>query len=203
MKKNLFIASVFLFTISLFIGCSSNDSDNNDIANSGNLFLKINISGTEYNDTEGGFYGFSDRANCNNNGDLFLQSVGQIETSKIFVQCFFLHFENNIDFSDKTKNIATNSGITDKNEVYPGNDVDVCGLNNDFSIIFEDKVSNKYLSFKPNTTKKHTITKVTQVSEDTTSRDLIVEGNFEAVFLNGNTEIPVKGSYRTEIEVLK
>ena len=101
------------------------------------------------------------------------------------------------------KNIITNSRLTDKNDIYSGTDVNVCNLNNDFSIIYEDKLSNKYLSLKPNTAKKHTITKVTQVSENTTSRILIVEGGFEAIFLSGSTEIPIKGSYRTEIEVLK
>ena len=81
MKKNLFIVSIVLSTMLLFIGCSSNDSDNKESSKGGELFLKINVNGTDYNDYEGSVYGFSNGANCNNNGDLFLQSVGQIETS--------------------------------------------------------------------------------------------------------------------------
>ena len=125
----------FLLTLVsiIFSGCSS-EENNND---SDNLFLKINVSGTEYN-SDGLFgTGFSGEENCLNNGDLFLQYVGQIETSNFFIECDFVHFENGIDFENTQKNNVNITRITDINDLYEMNfSEDVCSRNNDFSLVF-------------------------------------------------------------------
>lgn len=196
--KKLFL--LLIFPSLIFMGCSSNDeSSNND-----DLFLNITINETNYNSDGMLSTGFSGEQNCDNNGDLFLQYVGQIENSNLFVECNFVHFENTIDFDNPQKNIRANTRLTDINDSYEFNyGEDTCSKNNDFSITFEDKVTDTFLRLKPNTAKTHTITNVRFVSEDASSKFYIIEGNFNATFLSGTTSIPVNGNYRIKIEVYK
>lgn len=198
MRKILFfLLALPLFT---FTGCSSDESS----SSGDDLFLEININGTNYN-SEGLFStGFGGEENCDNNGDLFLQYVGDVENSNLYVECNFVHFENGIDFENPAKNIATNTRVTDINDVWEVNyGEDICSKNNDFSIIFEDKVNDTFLRLKPNTTKTHNITNVRFVSEDASAKFYIIEGNFSATFLNGSNDVPVSGRYRIKIEVYK
>jgi len=193
--KKLIIA----LSLTLLFGCSSDSNSPND-----NLFLNINIAGTTYPGDGIGFFGFSDEENCLNNGGLFLLNVGQVENSSIFIDCYLVSYENDIDFNDPSKNVITNSRITDINDLFEFSfNEDVCSLNNDFSIIYEDKLTNELLRFKPGAPKNHTVTNVQFISEDETSKFYIVEGNFSATFLKGNTDVPVSGNYRTKIDVFK
>ena len=197
MKKGFYLLLVIVST--LFLGCSSDNNSPTD-----DLFLKINVSGTEYN-SDGLFAtGFGGEQNCSNNGNLFLQYVGQIENSNLFLECNFVHFENGIDFENTQKNIVTNTRLTDINDLWEANyNQDVCSKNNDLSIVFKNKLNNTFLRLKPNTTKTHIITNVRYVSEDATSKFYIIEGNFNAMFLNGNIDVPINGNYRIKIEVYK
>lgn len=195
MKKILIIT---ILAISI-LGCSSDSNSSNN-----NLFLNINIAGTNYS-SEGMFStGYGGEENCLNNGNLFLQYVGQVENSSFFIECEFVHFENVIDFDNPQKNIVTNTRLTDINDLWEANyGEDVCSKNNDFSIIYEDKVSNEFLRLKPNSAMNHTITNVAFSSEDATSKFYIIEGTFSATFLKGNIDVPVNGNYRIKIETLK
>lgn len=195
MKKILIIT---ILAISI-LGCSSDSNSSNN-----NLFLNINIGGTNYS-SEGMFStGYGGEENCLNNGNLFLQYVGQVENSSLFIECDFVHFENAIDFDNPQKNILTNTRLTDINDLWEANfGEDVCSKNNDFSIIYEDKVSNEFLRLKPNSAKNHTITSVIFSSEDATSKFYIIEGTFSATFLKGNIDVPINGNYRIKIETLK
>lgn len=195
MKKIITLA----FAVSIIIGCSSDSNSSND-----NLFLNITVNGTNYN-SEGLFStGYSGEENCSNNGDLFLQYVGQVENSSFFIECSFVHFENLIDYSNTQKNVVTNTRVTDINDLWEVNfNENTCSKNNDFSIIFEDKASNEFLRLKPNSPKNHTITNVQMSSEDATSKFYTITGTFNAIFLKGNLELPVSGNYRIKIEVYK
>ena len=94
MKKILIIT---ILAISI-LGCSSDSNSSNN-----NLFLNINIGGTNYS-SEGMFStGYGGEENCLNNGNLFLQYVGQVENSSFFIECEFVHFENVIDFDNPQK----------------------------------------------------------------------------------------------------
>lgn len=194
---------IFLLTLMsiIFIGCSSEEEENN---NSNNLFLKINVGGQQY-EAEGLFFtGFSGEQNCLSNGDLFLQYVGQIETSNMFIECNFVHFENLIDYTDNQKNVVTSTRMTDINDLYEINfSEDVCSRNNDFSLVFEDKVTNQFLRFKPNTPKSHTITNIAYTNETASEKFYIVEGNFNCIFIKNNIDVPISGNYRIKIGVLK
>lgn len=194
--KKILIITILAFTI---LGCSSDSNSPNN-----NLFLNINIGGTNYS-SEGMFStGYGGEENCLNNGNLFLQYVGQVENSSFFIECEFVHFENVIDFDNPQKNINTNARLTDINDLWEANyGEDVCSKNNDFSIIYEDKVSNEFLRLKPNSAMNHTITSAEFSSEDATSKFYIIEGTFSATFLKGNTDVPVNGNYRIKIETLK
>jgi hypothetical protein len=195
MKKILIITILAITTL----GCSSDSNSSNN-----NLFLNINIGGTNYS-SEGMFStGYGGEENCLNNGDLFLQYAGDVENSSFFIECEFVHFENAIDFDNPQKNIISSTRLTDINDLYEANyGEDACSLNNDFSIIYEDKVSNEFLRLIPNSAMNHTITNVVFSSEDATSKFYIIEGTFSATFLKGNTDVPVNGNYRIKIETLK
>lgn len=196
-KISCFLVSLALYTL---IGCSSESNSSEDE----DLFLKINVNNTEFNSVGLFASGFSGEQNCSSNGDLFLQYVGQVENSNLFIECNFIHFENGIDFENPQKNIVTNTRLTDINDIYEFNyGEDACSVNNDFSISFEDKVNDTFLRLKPNTAKTHTITNVRFVSEDASSKFYIIEGNFNATFLSGTSSIPVNGNYRIKVEVYK
>jgi hypothetical protein len=195
MKKVFYF--LLIITSTFFLGCSSEDNSPID-----DLFLKINVNGTEFNSVGLFATGFGGEQNCSNNGDLFLQYVGQVENSNLFIECNFVHFENGIDFENLQKNIVTSTRLTDINDLWEANyNENVCSKNNDFSIVFEDKINDSFLRLKPNTPKTHTITDVRLVSEDATAKFYIIEGNFNATFLNGSTDIPIYGNYRIKIEV--
>lgn len=198
MKKGFIFLMVLVSTF--FLSCSSDDNSSND----DDLFLKINVNGTEFNSVGLFSTGFGGEQNCSNNGVLFLQYVGQVENSNMFIECNFVHFENDFDFDDPQKNIVTNTRLTDVNDLWEANyNEDVCSINNDFSIVFEDKLNDTFLRLKPNTTKTHTITNVNLASDDATSKFYIIEGNFSAIFLKGTTDVPINGNYRIKIEVYK
>jgi hypothetical protein len=196
----IFVCSIFLV---LFGSCSSSDENKPEE----DLFLKINISGTTFNSE--GLYatGFAGQNNCSNTGDLFLQYVGEVENSALYVEVNLAHFENLNDYANAQKNNILTTRIIDTNSIWTlstdGIDSDFCNLNNDLSIIYEDKKTNTYLNLKPNSQSTHKITKVDFVSEDSQSKFYIIEGNFDCVFLNKNNDIPVSGNYRIKIEVLK
>jgi hypothetical protein len=197
MKKIIFLA----LAISTLLGCSSDSNNSDSNSSSNNLFLNINIAGTNFN-SEYLNLDFGGEENCLNNGTLVLQKVGTVENSSVFVDCYLVFFENLIDFSDPQKNIVTNTRMTDINDLWEANfSQDVCSKNNDFSIIYEDKISGDLLRFKPNAPKNHTITNVQFNSEDATSKFYIVEGNFNATFLKGSSDVPMSGNYRIKIEV--
>ena len=80
---------MLIITSTFFLGCSSEDNSPID-----DLFLKINVNGTEFNSVGLFATGFGGEQNCSNNGDLFLQYVGQVENSNLFIECNFVHFEN-------------------------------------------------------------------------------------------------------------
>ncbi|CAA9203516.1 hypothetical protein FLA105534_04696 [Flavobacterium bizetiae] len=203
--KLLVKISVCSLILILFGSCSS--SDENDSNSNEDLFLKINISGTTFNSE--GLYatGFGSQDNCSNTGDLFLQYVGEVENSALYVEVSLAHFENLDDYANAQKNNILTTRITDTNSVWTfstdGIDSDFCNLNNDLSIVYEDKKTNTYLNLKPNSQSTHKITKVDFVSEDSQSKFYIIEGNFTCTFINKNTDVPVSGNYRIKIEVLK
>jgi len=199
------LAKISLFSLILMVfgSCSSSDENNS----SEDLFLNINISGTNFNSE--GLYatGFAGQNNCSDNGDLFLQYIGEVENSALYVEVNLAHFENLNDYANAQKNNIIATRITDTNSVWTfstdGIDSDFCNLNNDLSIIYEDKKTSTYLNLKPNSQSTHKITKVEFVSEDSQSKFYIIEGNFNCTFLNKNSDVPVSGSYRIKIEVLK
>ncbi|SNR24952.1 hypothetical protein [Flavobacterium sp. ov086] len=199
------LTKIFFCAFLMIISYSCTSSDEDKLSD--NLFLQINVSGKNY--TSEGLYstGFSGQENCLDNGDLFLQYVGEVENSSLFIEVSFAHFENLIDYSNTQKNNILNTRTVDTNSVWAfstdGIDSDFCNLNNDLSIVYEDKSTDTYLHLKPNAQSIHKITKVDFLSEDSEAKYYIVEGNFNCTFLNKNIDVPVSGNYRIKIEVLK
>lgn len=196
MKKILILA----FALALLMGCSDSSSSSSQSTQ----FMRININGTEYYKVIGdGYFLIEDRPNCANNGPLTSMGVDQIETSNFFVEVDFTHFSNAINFENNQQNTISNSRLRDDNSVWSGPFANVCDLNNDLTIIYEKQPSYERLYLKPNTTASHNITNVVFESEDSTSKTYKVEGNFNATFLNGNSELPINGNYRILVDVLK
>lgn len=199
MKKIITLA----FAISILLGCSSSSSGGSSDSQE-TYFTRININGTEYYEESLVYLEQTNIPNCSNNGELTLTILNQVETSTFFAEIGFTHFSNVIDFDDSQKNILTNTIFKDDNSLYGGlTNPNICERNNDFSIILEKKPSNQKLNLKPNTIPTHTITNISLISQDAASKIYKVEGNFNAIYLNGTSDMPVFGNYRVEIEVLK
>ena len=206
MYKKIASLSVLILTTLFFIGCSKDSADSS--TKNEKRFLNLNLNGNELNynsDIFGMSYGGE---NCNDNGELRLELLGQIENSSYFVEGSLAHFENLVDFSDTKKNIVNATRVTDTNSIWiystDGISNSFCNLNNDLSLVIEDKSKdNGYLKLKPNTTSKHNITKTEFISEDSTSKTYAIEGNFSATYIKDKSDFPVSGNYRTLIEVLK
>lgn len=195
MKK---IITLAIF-VSILMGCSSSDSSSSNDTS----FMRININGTEYYNEVVAYITHSGRPNCSNNGELTLTRINQVETSTFFAETGFTHFSNAIDFDNPQKNIITNTILKDDNSIWSGPFSNICDLNNDFSIILEKKPSNQRLYLKPNTTPSHTITSMSLVSEDAATKVYKVAGNFNAIYLNGASDLPVSGNYSVEVKVFK
>lgn len=187
------------FAVSILLGCSSSSSSDSQSVE----FMRININGTEYYQEIGAYIEFSDRPNCSNNGPLTSLGIDQVETSTFFVEVDLSHFSNVLNFENTQQNVITSTRLRDTNSIWSGPFANTCELNNDLTIIYEKKPSDERLNLKPNTTPTHNITDVSFVSEDASSKTYKVEGNFNAIYLNGNADLPINGNYRVLVEVLK
>ena len=193
---------LFVLTFSILYGCSNSSSSTNN--SQGTYFMKININGTEYYNEIVSTITQLNRPNCSNNGVLTLTRINQVMTSSFLAETGITHFSNVIDFEDTQKNILTNTIFKDNNSLWSGiSNPNICERNNDFSVIIEQKPSNQRLYLKPNTSPTHTITSMSLISENASSKLYKIEGTFNAVYINGTNDFPVFGNYRVKIEIFK
>lgn len=190
----------------LLSGCSSDDSNS---AGTGDSYFKININGTQYVDTDN-FYstGYGEQENCQSNGDIFLQQLGVVESSTMYLEAHLAHFQNVTEFDNSSINTFTGAKLTDRNSFYSGvitggGEPDVCNFKYDLSIVYLDETSDEYLKLKSGAPKTHNVTSVTFVSEDASYKIYNVEGNFSGTLIKNGVDVSFTGDYKRRLDVLK
>lgn len=196
MKK--IILNIFVITLLFAIfSCTSNDDTNENIANNIGYSDVTLVGETIHNEFNEGEFTFSRNAeSCNSNSILIMQSVGQINKPNYFIDIYLVHNENKQQFQGYDINITS---IKNNFDLF-----NVCYNNFDLVADFEDKLANNYLDLNTSSANFNKIESVSVYKENVNEIIYAVKGNFEVTFKKSDNQlIPVKGSYKTFIYVLK
>lgn len=195
MKKTILFLNVFLLFLAI-TSCSDNDKDS---VSDNKGYCNVTINGeTLHHEFEEGMTFSYGGTNCASNNSLRLQNVEQFEKSSYFLDLYFVHNENLVDF--KGYNIAK-TFVKDLGVDYVNPQ---CFNNLDLIVEYEDKTSGKTLKFNSSSINFSKIESVSIYKEDSEEIIYAVKGNFEVSYKKSdNTIIPVKGNYKTFIYVLK
>lgn len=191
MKKIL----TFLSVLVLATSCSSSDDSSTLASNKGYCDVTLHGETIHHEYDEG--YSFSlGISSCTDNSEVRIQNVEQFEKSNYFLDVYFVH--------DETQQIF--QGYDVNNSVLkPYLDIFNCYNNFDFIVEYTDSTNNDTtLPFSSTSNNFNHITDISVYSENQTEIIYAVRGNFEVTFKKpDNTLIPVVGSYKTFIYVLK
>lgn len=196
MKK--IILNIFPITLLFAIfSCTSNDDTNENIANNIGYSDVTLLGETIHNEFNEGEFTFSRNAeSCNSSSILIMQSVGQINKPNYFIDIYLVHNENKQQFQGYDINITS---IKNNFDLF-----NVCYNNFDLVADFEDKLANNYLDLNTSSANFNKIESVSVYKENVDEIIYAVKGNFEVTLKKpDNTLIPIKGSYKTFIYVLK
>lgn len=196
MKK--IILNIFAITLLFAIfSCTSNDDTNENIANNIGYSDVTLLGETIHNEFNEGEFTFSRNAeSCNSSSILIMQSVGQINKPDYFIDIYLVHNENKQQFQGYDINITS---IKNNFDLF-----NVCYNNFDLVADFEDKLANNYLELNTSSANFNKIESVSVYKENVNEIIYAVKGNFEITFKKSDNQlIPVKGSYKTFIYVLK
>ncbi|MFC4232358.1 hypothetical protein ACFOW1_10680 [Parasediminibacterium paludis] len=161
--------------------------------------LNVSINKVNFTTNSVARFGLSNEAGCVANKSFEVTNAGQIDVDAYFLDCYFKHFTNNIDF----KNTKTGSyKIFDGGDLLKANQ-----CNGDLIIgLTDNSINNLYSTaiLQP-TNIVHKITNISIV--DTTAATTItysVSGNFSCNFKNANNVIiPITGDYVLPIKIIK
>jgi len=160
--------------------------------------LNVTINKINYTTNSISTFGLLNEPGCVVNKSFDLTNIGQINVDAFFIDCYFKHFSNNIDFA------LTKPGT---HRIFDGGDLlksNQC--NGDLIIgLVDNSIPNLY-----NTTillPTNIINKITNISKiDSTSNSITysISGNFSCNFKNANNiTIPITGDYVIPIKEIK
>ncbi|MGG7034412.1 MAG: hypothetical protein ACI7YS_04350 [Flavobacterium sp.] len=203
MKKSFLVIFTGLALMS-FVGCSSDSSNadkNSTASNDG--YLDVTVGGQHYRDDYKEGYSFSLEGfvdNCDSSGKITGQNAGQIDVANFFMDVYLCHDKNLAEFQNYNKNLAYISSV----DINTGSFLEDCRKNFELVISYEDIANNKKYYNLSNSGRLNNITSVSVFKEDSQQKIYVVTGNFSGSFVKSdNSTIPVSGSYKTFISVLK
>jgi len=188
MKKLLLL----LVIISLSYSCSSDDDDTSEDS----FYIEINVMGETHRHNNVSLFSGGEYE-CETEIDLQETSLGQFEKSNLWIDMFFSHYQNQINFNDYDIN---NSKVIDKkwNDDYS----DVCYDNFDIDIIFV--IDGMKLDLDNSVSNFSEIESITEIEETSLNFKYAVKGEFEAMYIKEDgTQEMLTGKYRIPIDVNK
>ena len=160
--------------------------------------LNVSINKVNFTTNSVARFGLSNESGCIANKSFEVTNAGQIDVDAYFLDCYFKHFTNNIDFKN------TKPG---NYKIFDGGDLlKATQCNGDLIIgLADNSISNLYTTTILQPT--NIVHKITNVSiSDTTATTITysVSGNFSCSFKNANNVvIPITGDYVLPIKVVK
>lgn len=181
---------VFLFILS----CKKTDTQTTNYP----YHFNVTINKVNYTTNSISTFGLSNEPGCVANKNFDLTNIGQINVEAFFIDCYFKHYSNNVDFA------LTKTGT---HRIFDGGDLlksNQC--NGDLIIgLVDNNIPNLY-----NTTillPSNIINRITNISKvDSTSNSITysISGNFSCNFKNANNiTIPITGDYVIPIKEIK
>lgn len=192
MKKYLFLLSILMVSL---VSCKKDE-----IARpASGYFLKANIGGQDYQVTDQQMFNtfqYTDEDGCISTKRYTYANISQIETTNFFFDLYIKHYEKEVDFmGSQTGRKDVHSDLDDVGTI--------CNL--DLTVLYQNKADLQWYLPTNQRPINVNVTKITKTAETSTYVKYDIEGDFDFQLLLGNTTnyIPVTGTYRTWIEVLK
>lgn len=161
-------------------------------------YLNTFINGVKYSTNSVSSIVLSNQSGCLSTKTYNVTNVGQVNVDSFFLDCYFKHFNKNIDIA--TMKVGSY-------RIYDGGQLlSSTGCNGDLVI---GLVDNSIPSIFNNTILQstnivHTITNITKKDSTVNSITYVITGNFSCNFKNTNNRImPVVGSYKMPVKAAK
>lgn len=192
--RTFFYRFLFLCLIgSIGLACGKDEDTTNY-----EYFLNTFINGVKYSTNSVSSFVLSNQSGCLSTKTYNVTNVGQVNVDSFFLDCYFKHFNKNIDIA--TMKVGTF-------RIYDGGQLlSSTGCNGDLVI---GLVDNSIPSIFNNTILQttnivHTITNITKKDSTANSITYVIAGNFSCNFKNTNNRIiPVVGSYKMPVKAAK
>jgi len=183
----------FLLIILLFACKKSNDGTINYP-----YHLNATINSINYTTNSVATFGLNNEPGCIANKSFDVINVGQINVDDYYLDCYFKHYTNNIDF------VSTKPG---NHRIFDGGDLLKANqCNGDLIIgLIDNNIPNLYNNtiLQPNNI-VNKITNITKIDSSVNTITYSVKGNFSCSFKNtNNVIISVSGDYALPVKEAK
>jgi len=185
MKRSLVAVLFFCFGLS---ACSKSSNNNNATYP---YYLNVYINNVKYTTSSVSTFGISNQQGCVANKSYDITNVGQINVDAYYLDCYFKHYTNNVDFATSTKPAAHK--IFDGGSLLTTTDCN-CDL---IIALVDNSIPNLFNNtLLQSTNIVHNVTSIVKGDSTINSMTYIVSGNFSCNFKNtNNVVIPVVGTY--------
>lgn len=161
-------------------------------------YLNAYIQNVKYTTNSVSTFGISNQQGCVANKAYDLTNVGQINVDAFYLDCYFKHYTNNVDFA------STKPG---SHKIFDGGSLlTTADCNCDLVIgLVDNSIPNLFNNTVLQATNiVHNVTSITKKDSTANSITYIVAGNFSCNFKNtNNVVIPVVGNYSIPIKEAK
>ena len=185
MKRSLVAVLFFCFGLA---ACSKSSNNNNATYP---YYLNVYINNVKYTTSSVSTFGISNQQGCVANKSYDITNVGQINVDAYYLDCYFKHYTNNVDFVTSTKPAA--------HKIFDGGSLLTTGdCNCDLIIaLVDNSIPNLFNNtLLQSTNIVHNVTSIVKSDSTANSITYKVSGNFSCNFKNtNNVIIPVVGTY--------
>lgn len=191
--------NLFLFGMLFLVALSS--CSNDGPVNNGGYFLKVLVNGETIEATSPiGLVGFTDDEGCTGTYPYTLQGIGQIDRTDQFVEAYIMHKQDWVDFDGSAPGQYS---VKDYDFIY---NTYLYGIpcNLDLVVFYDDNTVSDPETVLQISNRVHNVTSIVRVSETSNEVKYDITGDFSCSFKNiNNVTIPISGSYKTFINVMK
>lgn len=183
MKRYLLAVLIFCFGLA---ACSKSSNTNSAYP----YFLNVFIKNVKYSTSSVSTFGLNNQQGCVANKNFDITSVGQINVDEYYLDCYFKHYANNVDFA------PTKPGA---HKIFDGGALlSTTQCNCDLVIgLIDNSIPSLFANtILQSTNIVHNVTAISKKDSTANSMTYIVTGNFSCNFKNTNNAIiSVVGTY--------